>query len=295
MPRFEKESDPRTFLADLKHTVSAYVGDQAFTLQCGRYLKYLTKSEFHRQALDKEYEKKGSKDGYNISWDDCETIFLKVSMTEQERIGKIQQLCAAGRESNESYREFAMRIDRDIRVYGIKDDNEMVLSLLASLVKPTTLDTMQLTLRLEKNDANAEFTSVCDFIRIMGGMNGPQSVLRKNTNGSVHDSSPRALRNKRNKNIRFNPTGGNGNQSSGSSNQNIDDQNLSAGNHRSNGDQRRPSFFNDARQQYNCNHCGKNYTHDTARHIVCTKCQLRGHSAENCRSGGYRCPQPQQW
>ncbi|KAG0352973.1 hypothetical protein BGZ54_002490, partial [Gamsiella multidivaricata] len=131
MLRFKKDSDPRAFLDQAKHIVCAYVGDDMFEDQCSRYLSYHAVSPFHSQALKEEFAKRPKS---KLAWDECEAIFLKIALTEQERIEQIKQLLATGRENRESYRQFAMRTARDIRINGVKDDNKMVLTLLNATV-----------------------------------------------------------------------------------------------------------------------------------------------------------------
>ncbi|KAG0343741.1 hypothetical protein BGZ54_006080, partial [Gamsiella multidivaricata] len=55
-----------------------------------------------------------------------------------------------------------MRIARDIRIYGVKDDNEMVLTLLSATVSPDTLNNMVTRLHVRKGAA-VDFTSINDF------------------------------------------------------------------------------------------------------------------------------------
>ncbi|KAI7816111.1 hypothetical protein BC939DRAFT_497650 [Gamsiella multidivaricata] len=257
MPRFKNDSDPRAFLDQVKHIVCAYVGDDMFEDQCSRYLSYLTVSSFHSQALKEEFAKRPKT---KLTWDECEAIFLKIALTEQERIEQIKQLLPTGRESRETYRQFAMRISRDIRIYGVKDDNEMVLTLLSATVSPDTLNNMVARLHVRKGAA-VDFTSINDFTSVLSGLVGPQAHINRDANGTSAGISTGASRNKRSRGSnRFSPT-----------NKKPEPKEAFRG----------PN--NRAGQLLDCKLCGMNPTHETAGHKQCSKCGRRGHSDAECR------------
>ncbi|KAG0346584.1 hypothetical protein BGZ54_005174, partial [Gamsiella multidivaricata] len=200
MPRFKAGSDPRTFLNNVKSKVSTNIGDDVFGQTCARYLLYLTSSDYHRQALEEEFKKRTNE---ALTWDSCEAIFLQITLTEQERINQRMNLLKSGRKKGESYRQFAMRISRDIRVYGIKNDNEVVLSLLCGSVTPGTLNLMIMRLAMDDKDAT-RFTSINAFIKILSILVGPNQPhdriktdssdagpLRNNRNGSARRFTPK--------------------------------------------------------------------------------------------------------
>lgn len=254
MPRFNKNDNPREFLDQVQHIVSAYVGQATFEKECTRYVLYLTTSDYHRNRFKEELARRAVS---KLAWDECESVFLGISLTEQERIEQIKALLETGREAKESYREFAMRVSRDIRVYGVKDDNEMVLTLLGATVPCDILNFMQLRLFVEKGIN--KFVSVNDFTNILSTMVGPNKTTPK--------------------------TGGIPKTSSGSSRQD----------NRRNGSSRRPydrvsngRETNEGRssagnKKYHCKYCGQNETHDTKDHVECTRCHRAGHKAATCR------------
>ncbi|KAF9984731.1 hypothetical protein BGZ80_008216, partial [Entomortierella chlamydospora] len=180
MPRFESNSDPREFLDKVKHLVTAYIGRESFEKYCDRYLSYLTVSEFHRQLLEEEFNQRTEP----LTWDACETIFLRIALNEQERIAQVKALLETGRKDNESFRQFAMRIARDIRIYGVKDDNEMVLTLLGATVSDDLLNQMVTRLQARKPDA-VTFTSISDFTKTLSGFVGPNSARDKSSGGPI--------------------------------------------------------------------------------------------------------------
>ncbi|KAG9319045.1 hypothetical protein KVV02_002464, partial [Mortierella alpina] len=126
-------NDPRQFLDQLKHMVLPFVCKELFHANCDRYLSYLVINEYHQRCLEFEFNKR-REEGKTLTWEECEVVFLKIALSEQERVEQIKKLLETGREEHETYRQFAMRIARDMRLYGIKDDNEMVLSLLSATV-----------------------------------------------------------------------------------------------------------------------------------------------------------------
>ncbi|KAG0352137.1 hypothetical protein BGZ54_002952, partial [Gamsiella multidivaricata] len=264
MPRFKNGGDPRAFLDQVKHTVCACVGDDMFEDQCSRYLSHLTVSPFHSQALKEEFAKRSKS---KLTWDECEAIFLKIALTEQERIEQIKQLLITGRENRESYRQFAMRIARDIRIYGVKDDNEMVLTLLSATMSPDALNNMVTRLHVEKG-ASADFTSINDFTRVLSGLVGPHAHVNRDANGNPVDTSTGASRNKHNKGAnRFSPA----------SKKHEPKEMFRGSNNRTS-------------QLFDCKHCGMNTTHETAGHKQCFKCGRRGHIEAECRGDRHMSP-----
>ncbi|KAF9274298.1 hypothetical protein BGZ68_000786, partial [Mortierella alpina] len=170
--------DPRQFLDQLKHMVMPFVGKELFDANCDRYLSYLVINEYHQQCLEFEFNKK-RQEGKTLTWEECEIVFLKIALSEQERVKQIKTLLETGREEHESYRQFAMRIARDMRLYGIKDDNEMVLSLLSATVTPDTFNMMVTRLQVLNQSAEMRFTSISDFTKIMSNLIGPLAANAK--------------------------------------------------------------------------------------------------------------------
>ncbi|KAF9895573.1 hypothetical protein BX616_009373, partial [Lobosporangium transversale] len=149
LPRFYNNSDLRKFLDEVRHVVCTFVGRESLEQSCDRYLLYLTVSEYHRQYLEQELEKLPEE---QKTWEKCEATFLKIALTEQERMSQFKKLLETGRGARETFHQFAMRVDRDVRVYGISDDSEMVISLLTATVKNFMLDLMITRLQVLKQE-----------------------------------------------------------------------------------------------------------------------------------------------
>ncbi|KAG0284215.1 hypothetical protein BGZ98_006005, partial [Dissophora globulifera] len=244
------DDDPREFLDNLKSKVSTYVGQPVFERTCSRYMLYLTKSDSHRQALEEEFDKRKNE---QLSWETCEAIFLRVALTEEERINQMMDLLKAGRRRDETYSQFAMRIARDIKVYGIKDDNEVVLSLLASAVSNDALNMMLIRFTAESGEKGVRrFVSINAFVKTMSDLIGPPSASERpsKTGPSRH----------KNNGSRFDPK-------------------ERRPPRRDNNDKK-----NSDRAPFWCKKCGPNHSHDTKNHLECEKCHKKGHKAQDCKS-----------
>ncbi|KAF9403287.1 hypothetical protein BGX21_005704 [Mortierella sp. AD011] len=73
---------------------------------------------------------------------------------------------------DETYRHFAWRIAREVKVCRIKDDDNIALAAMTSALPYYTRNTMNLALWIKKNE-KTRFTSIKDFIEILSDMEGP--------------------------------------------------------------------------------------------------------------------------
>ncbi|KAF9308112.1 hypothetical protein BG003_011604 [Podila horticola] len=130
-PRFLPGSVPRLFLDDLHSKVSAFVGEDVFEEDCERYLHCLTDVS-HKRTSVKDTLAAASHDPTLTHWEWCEAVFLRHALSEHERMMELNKLLAGGLLPMETYQQFAIRVARDTRIYGVKDDNEIVLASLAN-------------------------------------------------------------------------------------------------------------------------------------------------------------------
>ncbi|KAF9944031.1 hypothetical protein BGZ72_002883, partial [Mortierella alpina] len=168
-PRFNTGSNVRQFLVGVKDSITAYVGQERFERDCQRYLCFLTQSPSHRRQLDDELD---ARKGEKLTWKELETLFLRIAMPVRERMDEIRNIIGLGRKSNETYRQFALRINHDVTMLGIKDDNEVIIDSLMDKVPDTVYNDMLLMLRMEKK-SRCHFTSIKDFTDILSDMAGP--------------------------------------------------------------------------------------------------------------------------
>jgi hypothetical protein len=185
---------------------------------------------------------------------------------------EIRKIVGLGRKSNETYRQFALRIHHDVTMLGIKDDNEVIIDALLDKVPDGVYNDMLITLRISKN-ARCRFTSIKDFTDILSDMAGPTmdvGTQRPMADDYLPRSAPR--------NNRGASNGAN--------------RNRTFGRHRFNPAQRSPTQSVPATQQdslaprgrQHCNNCGLNNTHSTAECVQCTFCHKKGHTADVCRA-----------
>lgn len=273
MPRFDKGSNTRTFLVELRDSITAYVGRDRFERDCQRYLSYAIRSSTHRHQLDEELEARKDE---KISWKELEIMFLRIAMPVRERMDEIRKIIGLGRKSNETYRQFALRVHHDVTMLGIKDDNEVIIDSLLDKVPDDVYNTMLLTLRLEKR-TRCRFTSIHDFTEILSDMVGPTMDLgaQRPALDDYITARPAPRMNK--------------GASSGAN------RNRNSGRNRFDPARRQPMQPASATQQaaprpqgrQQCDNCGPNNTHSTNGCLLCTFCHKRGHTVNVCRARQY--------
>ncbi|KAG0011963.1 hypothetical protein BGZ81_001847 [Podila clonocystis] len=123
-PRFLPGTVPRLFLDDLQSKVSAFIGQDAFDEDCERYLLYLTNVPHIRTSV-KDSLAALTRDPALSHWEWCEALFLLHALSEHERMMELNNLLGMGLLPGETYQQFAIRVARDTRIYGVKDDNEI--------------------------------------------------------------------------------------------------------------------------------------------------------------------------
>ncbi|KAF9371596.1 hypothetical protein BGX21_005078 [Mortierella sp. AD011] len=246
MPRFHKNSNPLEFLDRLQHEGNALVGREKFAQVCDRYLLLMTKSDYHCGLLDIELKKPENK---NPTWEQCETIFLHIALNAQELQSHLLRSVQTGRLEEETYKQYAMRVSRDIRIFGTEDNNSAVLSVLEETVDPLVRTIMRFGLQAKKRKET--FDSINEFIELLASVDGPQdtrsllfdssdklpsetSLCTKNAKNHTKNNGAGPMRHRQNK-IRFSP------------------QNGKARSYVTRNDDQDKRFF--------CEKCGKNSTH----------------------------------
>ncbi|KAF9554522.1 hypothetical protein EC968_009597, partial [Mortierella alpina] len=264
MPHFKRNDNARTFLVELKDIITAYAGRERFEQDCARYLSYAIHSDFRRQ-LDDELE---ARQGDKITWKELEAMFLRMVMPVKDRMEEIRGIIALGRRSNETYRQFALRIHHDVTLLGIKDDNEVIIDSLQDKVPDGVFNDMLITLRIAKQ-SRCRFTSIKDFTDILSDMAGPTVDIGKQ-HAVADEHSPRPA----NRPNRGTSNGVN--------------RNRTFGRHRFDPNRRGPtqpaSTMHQAaptsRIRKHCNNCGPNNTHSTEECVQCSYCHKKGHTAD---------------
>ncbi|ORZ07476.1 hypothetical protein BCR41DRAFT_360063 [Lobosporangium transversale] len=144
-------------------------------------------------------------EAHELTWEKCEILFLSTSLNEQERTTEMKQMLETGRKRTETFQQFAIRFSKEVRVYGIKDDNEMVLGLLTSAIDSETHNVMVSRLYTLKGRMVKKFISIRDFVKILSDLSGPTSALRaqKEQKSPQDSTTVGPLRSKNNRNNRF--------------------------------------------------------------------------------------------
>ncbi|KAG0013907.1 hypothetical protein BGZ80_010768 [Entomortierella chlamydospora] len=103
-------------------------------------------------------------------WTDAEDSTHELA--EDQRLSRLAQFIFIKLKDDETYRRFAWRIAREVKVCRIKDDDNIALAAMTSALPYYTRNTMNLALWIKKNE-KTRFTSIKDFIEILSDMEGP--------------------------------------------------------------------------------------------------------------------------
>lgn len=268
-PRFLAGSVPHLFLDDLQSKVSAFIGQDAFEEECEQYLLYLTDVS-HIHTSVKDTLAATTKDPALTRWEWCEAVFLRHALSEHERMMELNKLLASGLLSQETYQQFAICVARDCRIYGVKDDNEIVLASLSNSLSPDTLNLILFSHWMYSHDLDAKISSVHTFTEYMKRLIGPHSNPPSNGpytpfgTASCTSSGPERSRNRNSAHhdprVRHDPPSAS-----------HDEAPLE---HR----------CTTVDKPYECAQCGPNSNHITMHCKRCTNCRKIGHLAAVCRS-----------
>ncbi|KAF9921750.1 hypothetical protein BGZ67_000272 [Mortierella alpina] len=189
-------------------------------------------------------------------------------MPPRQRMVEIKNIVDMGRELDESYRQFAMRVQRDILMLGIEDSNSVILDSLQHKVPDDIYNTMLIALRIEKQ--RTKFTSIKEYNDILFQMSGPTTDIGS-IPGFANHGAPRGQRYnaagpsrnpRQRQQQRFNPA--------------VRPQAQVHNNMRPQQPVTPPAPFS-------CDTCGVNYTHATEACVKCMFCNKLGHTADECR------------
>ncbi|KAG0333690.1 hypothetical protein BG005_005088, partial [Podila minutissima] len=193
-------------------------------------------------------------------WEWCEALFLLHALSEHERMMELNNLLGMGLLPGETYQQFAIRVARDTRIYGVKDDNEIVLASLSNSLPSETLNLILFSHRISRGDIDAKISSIITFTEYMKRLVGPRPPTSSGAPSSIGPERSR----QRNAS-RFDPH-----------------------QRRNNGSLVRPDHHGEPSlpsvdKPYSCAQCGPNSSHTTAQCKRCTNCRKVGHSQAQCR------------
>ncbi|KAF8946796.1 hypothetical protein BGZ47_011382 [Haplosporangium gracile] len=90
-----------------------------------------------------------------------------------------------GREDKETFQKYANRIDRNARVYGIQDNNDMVIHQLTRSIPSKTYDFV-LSKYQQKGPEALTSKSISAFCTIIKTLHGPDDALASTTATEDH-------------------------------------------------------------------------------------------------------------
>ncbi|KAF9898483.1 hypothetical protein EC991_011185, partial [Linnemannia zychae] len=118
-------SDPHIFLDAFRNYCESSYGQKAFLASASRLMIMAILHEQTRQQFSDAIAGKGDS---TLTWEECEEAFVNSVLTPIERFRTVANVAETGRKHKETYRNFALRLQRMVRVYRIDDGNSTVLS-----------------------------------------------------------------------------------------------------------------------------------------------------------------------
>ena len=155
--------------------------------------------------------------------------------------------------SDETHAQFSHRVVRDVRIYGISENIEIIIAqLLEVMPEVVTVGIAASKIVLGKHK-DIESKSISEILTIMSCIPGPgkRNVVNHNNTGAIHYLYKS---NRYSPNVRYTSK---------------DDDNKARRSSKSNEIGRSNTK---PLKQYKCNKCGINASHDTASHKECSYC-----------------------
>ncbi|KAF9373229.1 hypothetical protein CPC16_001941 [Podila verticillata] len=259
VPRFLPGTVPCLFLDDLQSKVSSFIGQDALDEDCEHYLLYLTNVPHIRTSV-KDSLAAMTWDPALSHWEWCEALFLLHALSEHEHMMELNNLLGMGLLPSETYQQFAICVAHNTHIYGVKDDNEIVLASLSNLLPSETLNLILFSHHISRGDIDAKISSIITLTEYMKHLVGPCPPTRLGVPSSAgpewscqHNAA------------RFDPHHHHNNGSLVCPDHHVE---LSL-----------PSVD----KPYSCAQCGPNSSHTTAQCKCCTNCHKVGPSHAQCR------------
>ncbi|KAG9066456.1 hypothetical protein KI688_001682 [Linnemannia hyalina] len=262
--------DPHLFLDGFKTYCENNYGETPFLASAQRLLCMAILDDQTRQQFTDELTRHSSS---SLTWEECEVAFVDSVLTPTERFNTVARVAEIGRRHKESYRNFALRLQRSVRVYRIDDNNATVLSGIVSSIPSVELNLIKTSIqKIGTSLSEVKLDSICEILTNLSVMEGPDDSLKR-PHSLVDDdeddkdaSSSKTSNNHGHKRQRHrkNDRRGKGKPTADSSSF--------------------PSSSNSGKKTFHCDNHGENYSHDTKNCRHCTKCNKNGHTAPYCNS-----------
>ncbi|KAF9577471.1 hypothetical protein BGW38_007294, partial [Lunasporangiospora selenospora] len=167
-----KRQTARAFLSQFRRLLTAHLGAERFEQQCER-LMVLCIDEEHYAIQFQEGLKPFPAE--SRGWTICQQVFINACLTQAQRDEEVERLTRIGMFELETYQNFAIRIERDLHVYGVKDDNDLILNQLEKSIGTMTYNQM-LTNHRFTNPMARSFTKLSDFLTECKMLKGPEGA-----------------------------------------------------------------------------------------------------------------------
>ncbi|KAG0257206.1 hypothetical protein BGZ95_005300, partial [Linnemannia exigua] len=263
---FQVLRDPHLFLDGFKTYCENSYGEAPFLASAQRLLCMAILDDQTRQQFTEELSRHGSS---SLTWEECEVAFVDSVLTPTERFNTVARVAEIGRRPRESYRNFALRLSRSVRVYRIDDNNSTVLSGIMGSIPSLEMNIIKSSLQKANTQlSEVKLNSISDVLTSLMSLEGPDDSLKRqhsriddDDSDDKSDASPSKNNNKRQKRPinRKNDRRGRDKTPTSSSSSSA------------------------ANKTFNCEHHGENKSHDTKDCRYCTKCKKHGHTAPFCK------------
>ncbi|KAK5809850.1 hypothetical protein F5H01DRAFT_323098 [Linnemannia elongata] len=270
---FQVIRDPHLFLDSFKTYCENSYGETPFLASAQRLLCMAILDEQTRQQFNDELSRHGSS---SLTWEECEVAFVDSVLTPKERFLTVARVAETGRRNKESYRNFALRLQRSVRVYRIDDNNATVLSGIMGSIPSLELNLIKNSIQKAGTSlSDVRLNSITELLTALSAMEGPDDSLKR-PHSLVDDDED-------DKKDASSSKTSNGNHNSRKRLRHRKNDRGSKG--KANADSSQSSSLSDSgKKTFHCDNHGDNYTHDTKNCRHCTKCNKKGHTAPYCNS-----------
>ncbi|KAH7033828.1 hypothetical protein BKA57DRAFT_443010 [Linnemannia elongata] len=181
-----------------------------------------------------------------------------------------------GRRNKESYRNFALRLQRSVRVYRIDDSNATVLSGIMGSIPSLELNLIKNSIQKAGTSlSDVRLNSITELLTALSAMEGPDDSLKRPHSLVDDDEDDK-------KDASSSKTGNGNNNGRKRLRHHRNDR---GGKGKANTDSAPSSSVSDSgKKTFHCDNHGDNYSHDTKNCRHCTKCNKKGHTAPYCNS-----------
>ncbi|KAF9081435.1 hypothetical protein BGX29_004529, partial [Mortierella sp. GBA35] len=169
--------DPHLFLDSFKTYCENSYGEAPFLASAQRLLCMAIQDEQTRQQFNDELTHHGSS---SLTWEECEVAFVDSVLTPKERFDTVARVAEIGRRSKESYRNFALRLQRSVRVYRIDDGNTTVLSGILRSMPSLELNLIKGAIQKAGTSLfEVKMDSINEILSVISAMEGPDDSLKR--------------------------------------------------------------------------------------------------------------------